>query len=169
MCDLLKVHWGKDAVHFPICLFPTILFTVQYFLLVKYSGSDSPLHYFTVMPEKQTEQQEQHKTRPVNQAFIILNCTKVQSTYLIPINRHRQATIISSGRMFPITNQTTPAEIVEGCKHPPFLLVITFCCIAGTSTIMGILDDKKQTSFAWPTLIYLFSCQNYVSLSNDST
>lgn len=32
------------------------LLTAQQFLLVKYSGPDSPLHYFTIAPEKQTAQ-----------------------------------------------------------------------------------------------------------------
>ena len=33
------------------------LLTAQQFLVVKYSGPDSPLHYFTVTPGKQTVQQ----------------------------------------------------------------------------------------------------------------
>lgn len=146
------------------------LLTAQQFLLVKYSGPDLPSHYLTVTPEEKTARKD--RTKIDLWIKLLLNWFAPKQRphkCLISLNSYSLTTIISSGRILPMTTITTSAQAAEGWKTPTAPLVIKFCCAAGTSAITGILDDKKQTCFTLSTSIYLFSCQNYVSLSNDST
>lgn len=131
---------------------------------------DWPWHYLTVTPEKQTARKD--RTKIDLWIKLLLNWFSPKQRphkCLISLNSYSLTTITSSGRILPVTTITTSAKAAESWKTPTAQLVTKFCCAAGTSAIMGILEDKKQTCFNLSTLIYLFSCQNYVSLLNYST